>query len=50
MSDELARTADKVDDWLGVILSGFHVDGLEAENYRRRWREHQRDFADKGTA
>lgn len=50
MSGELASATDRVDDWFGVILAGCRVDGVEAENFNRKLREHRRDFADKETA
>lgn len=39
-----------VDATWAVVLSGMNVNGLQSSYFRRKLREFERDFADKGTA
>lgn len=44
LSGEVTRSINEADEQLGVLLSGFRVDGLRSRNFRRRLRRFDADF------
>lgn len=44
LSGEVTRSINEADAQLGVLLSGFRIDGLRSLNFRKRLRCFDRDF------
>ena len=47
LSAEVSRSANEADEQLGVLLSGFRVDGIRSRQFKRRVREFERDWPPK---